>query len=158
MIPPDRAEDTLGILVSDVARLFWRRLEAAFRDAGLDFTSGEARVLITLVERCDGGGSRQSRLAERLHIEPMTLVGHLDRLEARGLVERRPDADDRRAKIVRATEAGLSVAATIGTIAARVRAAMAADLDAQEVAALSSLLHRVRANLATSPAARGHAA
>lgn len=42
-------------------------------------------------------GVRQTSLAEMLEIEPMTLVRILDRLETRGLIERRQDPEDRRA-------------------------------------------------------------
>ena len=40
----------------------------------------------------------QSALAERLDVEPITLCRMVDRLEDAGLVERRPDPGDRRAR------------------------------------------------------------
>ncbi len=149
----DPANESLGILFSDVTRLFWRRLETAFAADGLDFTSGEARVLITLDET---PGLRQTRLADRLHIEPMTVTGFLDRLAAKGLIERRPDPDDRRAKLVHPTAAGRAEAARVRDASARVRDAMAVDLDTEEIDQLRRLLRRVRTNLAaeTTPEAR----
>jgi DNA-binding MarR family transcriptional regulator len=141
----DPSEEPLGILFSDVARLFWRRLEAAWSAAGFDVGSAEVRVLMTIVER---PGLRQTQLAETLHIEPMSLVGHLDRLVARDLAERRPDPVDRRAKLVHPTARGVGVLEELRAASAGVRAAQTAGFDAAEAATLRHLLQRVRANLA----------
>ncbi|GAA1896805.1 MarR family winged helix-turn-helix transcriptional regulator [Streptantibioticus ferralitis] len=46
------------------------------------------------------------RIAEQLKCEPSNVTGIIDRLEIRGLVERRPDAADRRIKLAAATAAG----------------------------------------------------
>src|SRR5690242_13209745 len=48
----------------------------------------------------------QSQLAARLSIEAPTLVRHLDKLEADGLLERRRDPRDRRVVRIRVTAAG----------------------------------------------------
>jgi DNA-binding MarR family transcriptional regulator len=45
-------------------------------------------------------------LAERLKSDPSNVTGLIDRLEARGLVERRPDPQDRRIKGLALTSAG----------------------------------------------------
>lgn len=138
-------DEPLGILVSDVARLFWRRLEQAFARVGHDIGAAELRVLMTAVERPD---ERQSRLAEALFIEPMTLVGHLDRLERKGLIERRPDPCDRRAKRIHPTSAAGPVLEILRAATAEVRAAQVARLADDEIPILRDLLQRVRAGLA----------
>jgi MarR family transcriptional regulator for hemolysin len=143
--------ETIGILLSDVTRLFWRRLEGAMRADGCDLTAGEARVLVTVAR---AGGLRQSALAERLFIEPMTLVGFLDRLERHGHVERLVDATDRRAKLVRATELGDTLAGKVKALATAVRAEVTADLDASEIAALRQSLFKIRMTLSGSPEPR----
>jgi DNA-binding MarR family transcriptional regulator len=149
MIPsPDHPTDPsepLGILFSDVARLFWRRLEEAFARVGHDMGSAELRVLMTVIER---PGERQTRLAEALFIEPMTLVGHLDRLEKKGLVERRPDPSDRRAKQIHPTTAAAPTLAQLRAATAEVRAAQVTRLAEGEIPLLRDLLQRVRAGLA----------
>ncbi len=48
-------------------------------------------------------------LAERLKSDPSNVTGLIDRLEARGLVERRPDPSDRRIKGLALTSAGASM-------------------------------------------------
>ncbi|MDQ1012980.1 DNA-binding MarR family transcriptional regulator [Streptomyces sp. V4I23] len=52
-------------------------------------------------------------IAEHLHAEPSNVTAIIDRLERRGLVERRPDPGDRRVKLVAATAAGRAVIADL---------------------------------------------
>lgn len=146
-LPTDPSEP-LGILFSDVARLFWRRLEEAFARTGHDMGSAELRVLMTVLER---PGERQTRLADALFIEPMTLVGHLDRLERKGLVARRPDPGDRRAKQIHPTGAAAPMLELLRAATAEVRAAQVARIAPTEVPLLRDLLQRVRAGLAEIP-------
>lgn len=53
------------------------------------------------------------RLAQKLRCEPSNVTGIVDRLEARGLVERRPDPNDRRVKLAAATAEGRRVAGSL---------------------------------------------
>ncbi|GLF93848.1 MarR family winged helix-turn-helix transcriptional regulator [Streptomyces yaizuensis] len=53
------------------------------------------------------------RIAQRLKCEPSNVTGIVDRLELRGLVERRPDPHDRRVKVAAATEEGVG---TVGRL------------------------------------------
>ncbi|MEU3710337.1 MarR family winged helix-turn-helix transcriptional regulator [Streptomyces catenulae] len=46
------------------------------------------------------------RIAQRLKCEPSNITGIVDRLESRGLVERRPDPADRRVKLAAPTDEG----------------------------------------------------
>jgi DNA-binding MarR family transcriptional regulator len=71
--------------------------------AALDLAPAQARALHELdVER----PISMRELAERLKSDPSNLTGLIDRLEARGLVERRPDPTDRRVKGLALTPAG----------------------------------------------------
>lgn len=104
------ASEPLAFLLADTARL----LRAAFADTistnGIGVTPGEAGTLLHIDTL---GQARQVELADRMGVEPMTLSGYVDRLEAQGLAVREPDADDRRAKIVRLTDEGRVLAQTI---------------------------------------------
>ncbi|MDW8807905.1 MarR family transcriptional regulator [Streptomyces scabiei] len=53
------------------------------------------------------------RLAQKLRCEPSNVTGIVDRLESRGLVERRPDPGDRRVKLAAATAEGRRVAGSL---------------------------------------------
>ena len=139
-MPPDH----LGFLVVDVARLLRRRFDAALDDAGLGITAGEAR---TLHHAGKAGPVRQSILADRMAVEPMTLVGYLDRLERAGLVVRLPDPADRRAKLVAIAPAADGILARIAAIAAVVRETATDGLPAADTETLRRGLARMRENL-----------
>src|SRR6478736_2162723 len=62
---------------------------------------------VLLKEAAHAQGASQRELAQHMGIEPPTLVHHLDKLAQDGLVERRPDPDDRRVVRVVVTPAGL---------------------------------------------------
>jgi MarR family transcriptional regulator, organic hydroperoxide resistance regulator len=71
--------------------------------AALDLAPAQARALHELdLDR----PISMRELAERLKSDPSNLTGLIDRLEARGLVERRPDPTDRRIKGLALTAAG----------------------------------------------------
>jgi len=89
--PDDHLERSLGFLLADTSRLM--RLEFDARAKELDLTRAQWRVLAQLRRR---EGINQSALADILEIENITLGRHVDRLEEKGWLERRPDPDDRR--------------------------------------------------------------
>ena len=82
---------SLGFLLHDVARLLRKRFEHRARTLGL--TRAQWQVLVYLAQR---EGIHQGGLAEVLEMEPITLVRILDKLEARGFIERRRHPTDRR--------------------------------------------------------------
>lgn len=143
-------EPPLGFLLVDAARMYRSRIDAAFETAGLGLTAGEAR---TLAYVNINPGLRQTALAVRMNVEPMTLVGFLDRLEAQGLVVRETDPTDRRAKIIRLTEAAAPLLERVNAAAATVRETALADIPLADRDAFRAVLESVRKNLcATSKA------
>jgi DNA-binding MarR family transcriptional regulator len=86
-------------------QLAFERVHAHFASvvAELDLAPTQARALHEL--QCDPPISMRE-LAERLKSDPSNITGLVDRLEARGLVERRPDPRDRRIKGLALTAAG----------------------------------------------------
>src|ERR1700757_5063840 len=89
---------TLGFLLHDVARLLKKRFEQHARGSGL--TRSQWQVLAYLARN---EGISQSALAELLEVEPITLARIADKLEALGLVERRPHPSDRRVWLLHLT-------------------------------------------------------
>jgi DNA-binding MarR family transcriptional regulator len=71
-----------------------------------DITPAHLRALRVLMRH---GVMRLSELSDHLHIAARSATEVVDALETRGLVERRPDPDDRRAILVELTEHGTSV-------------------------------------------------
>ena len=110
----------------------WRRLaNAAAETHGIS----EAKALpLVLIGRM-AGEPRQTALAEAVGIEGPSLVRLLDQLCAAGLVLRREDATDRRAKVLSLTPAGRTLVARIEADLDRLReevfgAVSPADLEA----------------------------
>jgi DNA-binding MarR family transcriptional regulator len=83
----------LGFLIHDTARLLRKRFDQRAREVGLTRAQWQVLSSLALSE-----GVNQARLADRLDIEPITLTRHLERLEEAGLVERRSDPADKRAR------------------------------------------------------------
>ena len=139
--------ESFGFVVADVARLFRAEIDRRISSAGIGVTPGEARAL---AHAARAGAVRQNVLAERMGVEAMTLSAYIDRLEARGLIERRPDPTDRRAKLLFLTEAADEVLAGIRRIAQAVHADASRSIAPDDWQQLRSWLKLVRDDLATS--------
>jgi len=103
---PDLDPSPQGVIgrLHRVALELTERLVAVYREFGL--SEGEFDVLATLRR----GGAPYERVAGELADHTLVTTGgltkRLDRLEARGLVERRVEASDARRRIVRLTDPG----------------------------------------------------
>jgi DNA-binding MarR family transcriptional regulator len=97
-------DDSLWDALGSVAR----RLRHASVEslAQWDVTPSQYRALRVLLRH---GGIRLSELSEHLRIAPRSTTEVIDGLEAKGLIERRPDPQDRRATLVMLTEHGIDV-------------------------------------------------
>ncbi|MFJ9906255.1 MarR family winged helix-turn-helix transcriptional regulator [Streptomyces sp. NPDC101152] len=101
---PDALTMEVVELIGDVVARYYEDYEDAAGQHAL--TGAQARLLSLLsLEPLP-----MRKLAQRLKCEPSNVTGIVDRLESRGLVERRPDPADRRVKLAAATEEGLRVA------------------------------------------------
>jgi MarR family transcriptional regulator for hemolysin len=92
-------------------------------------------------------GVSQARLAELTDVEPMTMVRILDRMEADGVLERRPDPDDRRARRLYLTAKARPLLEEIWRLAALTRAETFAGIARVEREAFIDVLERLDANL-----------
>lgn len=136
--------NAFGFVVTDVARLFRAEFDRRIGEAGIGVTPGEGR---TLSHAARAGAVRQTVLAERMGIEAMTLSGYLDRLEARGLVERRPDPSDRRAKLVVLTDKADDVLERVQTVAVALREDVSRAVGVADWATLNAALRTIRDRL-----------
>ncbi len=92
-------------------------------------------------------GDFQRELAERLNIEGPTMTRHLDRMEADGSIERRPDPTDRRATRIYATVAGRERLRAMWDVMERAESDLLRGLAETEVDDLERLLTRLRENI-----------
>lgn len=94
-----RPEDQIAALVFHLSGQLAVYIGRAVAEFGL--TEPQALLIRHLREPL-----RMGTVADRLHCDASNLTGIVDRLESRGIVERRPVAGDRRAKELVLTEAG----------------------------------------------------
>lgn len=122
----------------------WLRVSAATTQAlepcGID---GKEFAVLLVVE-ADGTPSQQ-RLAERLDIDRTTMVALVDALEAKHLLARRPDPDDRRRNLVRLTRTGTSTLRRAVRLVRDVEKRAMAGLSSDDAAHLTATLHTVAA-------------
>ncbi|MGW4561351.1 MarR family winged helix-turn-helix transcriptional regulator [Streptomyces sp. NPDC004561] len=100
--PDELTIEVVQLIAEVVARYHADYEEAA---AGHALTGAQAKLLSLL--SLDPLPMR--KLAQKLKCEPSNVTGIVDRLETRGLVERRPDPADRRVKLAAATDDGRRV-------------------------------------------------
>lgn len=82
------------------------RVREAMRDAGYDVTVAQARIAQRIAE----DGTRLTELAERAQVTKQTASLLVAALEREGLVERVPDPDDGRARLIRLSARGRQAA------------------------------------------------
>jgi DNA-binding MarR family transcriptional regulator len=82
------------------------RVREAMRDAGYDVTVAQARI----AQRIADDGTRLTELAERAQVTKQTASLLVAALEREGLVERVPDPDDGRARLIRLSARGRQAA------------------------------------------------
>ncbi|KPI03195.1 transcriptional regulator, MarR family [Actinobacteria bacterium OK074] len=98
--------EVVDLIGTVVARYHEEYEQAA---AGHALTGAQARLLALLTL----GPLPMRQVARKLKCEPSNVTGIVDRLEARGLVERRADPADRRVKLAAATPEGRKVARSL---------------------------------------------
>jgi DNA-binding MarR family transcriptional regulator len=113
----------LMFLLHDVARLL--RVDADKRARAHGMT-GRNGALIWLERQ---PGLSQKELAEILEVEPITVARLVDRLESRGMVERRPDPKDRRIWRLHVCPPAYPVLREIDRQRGQMRALLTAGLD-----------------------------
>ncbi|MFD9002082.1 MarR family winged helix-turn-helix transcriptional regulator [Streptomyces sp. NPDC059582] len=145
--PRTRRPDALTMevveLIGEVVARFYEDYEAAAGKHSL--TGAQARLLSLLALE----PLPMRKLAQKLKCEPSNVTGIVDRLESRGLVERRPDPADRRVKLAAATREGEETARSLRESLHFAREPLA-GLSEEERVVMRGLLRRM---LGTDPAA-----
>jgi len=135
-------DEFIGVMIADVARLLRTAFDRRVRKLGL--TRAQWLVLTRVHRR---PGASQSELAEMMEVEKASAGRMIDRLEAKGWVERRAQDGDRRVKRVHLTPEAERVHKRIWRIAEVTVDDALANFSAQEGAQLRKLLARVKQNL-----------
>ena len=135
----ERAPRSVGFLISQLGFFSSRRFMLALEPLGIgpkDF------LLMRFVAASDG--QSQHALAERLGIPPSRMVALVDHLEDMGLLERRPDPDDRRVRGLFLTRKGRSVLEKAAKVAIDYETQLCAGINRKEREQLIDLLQKLQ--------------
>jgi MarR family transcriptional regulator for hemolysin len=136
---PTTIFDEIGFLIRRIGRLWRREADQALLDHGLS----QATALPLVVLSRWGKSVRQGVLAEEMGIEGPSLVRLIDLLQAEGLVERREDPTDRRAKMLHLTALGQTKAEEVNRVLRRVRAYLLKDISSEDLAVTFEALRSI---------------
>jgi MarR family transcriptional regulator, transcriptional regulator for hemolysin len=131
-----------AFILNDVARLL--RTYADYKAAQFGMTRAQWAVLVR-VDRSEG--LNQSELAEVLDLQPITLTRLLDKLCDSGLIERRPDPADRRAKRLFLTAAARPLLAQLASLGEETMASVMEGVRHENIEQMISQLGVVKENL-----------
>lgn len=133
---------SFGFLLHDIARLMGKRFEQRARPLGLSRAQWRALAHLQRSE-----GVNQSRLAELLELEPISVARLIDRMEQAGFVERRKDPADRRAHRLYLTSRAGPLLQQGRALGDAVRGEAFAGFSESERETVTDLLVRIRSNL-----------
>jgi MarR family transcriptional regulator for hemolysin len=136
---PSAKQIDFGFRVARIARRLRQAVDAELRVLGL--TEATWRPLVYV--RRLGDGVRQKELS----IEGPSLVRLLDNLERRGLIERRADESDRRARGIYLTRPGLDLAKRAAKVGGEIQARLLAHVAPAELEACQRVLAGIEREL-----------
>jgi len=132
----------IGVLVHEVSRVRRKAIDRVLKPLGI--TGGQWWVL-TYISLHDG--KSQVELAEELNMGKVALGGLIDRLEAAGLLERRPDKVDRRVKRIHYTKSGRIMIEQIKNVSATVQEAALKDISYEDIETTIQTLSKMEDNI-----------
>ena len=139
---PDRP--LIGLLLRLLYQHYARDIDAALREAGFgDIRPAHANVFPFLTPE----GISVSELAALARVRKQTMAEAVEQLERMGYVERRPNPQDRRSRLVFPTERGAAVKPVTHTTATRVEEHWAELTSPEELEALRAALLRLLTEL-----------
>lgn len=136
--------DGFGSLIARTGRQWRRAVDRRLQPFGLT----EATWLPLIYLARTPAPVRQKDLAASLVLDGSSVVRLLDALEAAGLIERREESADRRAKTITVTERGLSIIDQVESVSRDVRNATLVGLSPDEIEIATRVLDLVCQNLA----------
>lgn len=132
MIPPRILDErAFAQTLLRLARIYRREVNRALAAHGIS----DAKAMPVLHIARAGGGMRQGVLAEEVGVEGPSMVRILDQLCQTGLVERRDDPTDKRAKTLHLTAEGQALAKDVEDAVQVVRAQMLAQVSDADLSA-----------------------
>lgn len=153
--PNDYTTHAVGADLTWLLHRAAQRMRTALDEVARAHGLTAARDWLVLSAIAAGPRQTQLSLAHGLGLDKTTLTSLLDRLERRGLVTRRPDSHDRRARIPEVTDAGRRVQQLVAEQRDRAEEMALCDLSPAEQRQLRELLTRLAAHPSGGGGAHG---
>jgi MarR family transcriptional regulator for hemolysin len=141
-MPPISQRRELAFLIKDLARMTRTYADQQAAQFGMSYAQW---AVLSRLSRAEG--LKQSELADVLDIQPITLTRLVDRLCDNGLIERRADPADRRAKRLFLTPAARPVVERLGALSEELTAAIFRGIEPADVSLLIARLTIAKENL-----------
>lgn len=141
---------TVGFNISSLGYAISRRFRETLAPLKL-----EPREFALLRAVAAAEGQSQQAMGERLQIPASRMVAFVDALEARGLLERRTNPHDRRARALHLTDDGRQLLGQAMTAAIGLERDLCGDLEGEQREQLLGLLERVGSRLGLPPGVHG---
>ncbi len=141
--------EMMGFNLQDCARLARRNFDRGLTAKGVELTQAQWRSIGIVFKR---PGISQTALADILEIQPISVGRLVDRMEAAGWMERRPDPDDRRAVCLYVTDKAEPTLKALKATADDIRSAMTRGITKTDLETAARVLAAMRANLAEGDA------
>lgn len=132
-----------------------RAYRAAADKALADYGLSQATAWPVIYAGRLGDGVRQGVLADAMGVEGPSLVRVLDQLVAAGLIERRADALDRRAKTLHLTPEGHALRERVETMLVHLRRRLFSGIDEKDLDACLRVFEGLKTSLARNQSATG---
>lgn len=141
---PTGFDQNFGWLLAQCLRAYTYAVERAVADLPHGHRGYQA-----LFGAANCSAHNQAELAKQLGLDRTVMVYLVDDLERAGLAERLPDPNDRRSRLIRATEAGRTRLADAQSAISAAEAELLAALSPQEQQALRGMLRSIAVHYRT---------
>ena len=136
-------KDSVGYLTTTISRILQQKLQAKFKNTGLNATPEQWRLLVVLSNE---GAMNQSQLAELQHKDRAAIKRLIDHLEAKNLVIRKSGKDSR-SNLISLTEKGKEVVEVFTKASKETVKEAQSCLTPEEAQQLNTLLNKLLENI-----------
>jgi DNA-binding MarR family transcriptional regulator len=134
-----RLDDFLPFRLSITSNLVSETIAGTYQ-ALFGLTIPEWRLIAVIAEE---DGTTQQRIGQRTRMDKVTVSRAAIALTGRGLIERRPNADDRRSQRLHLTDTGEALYAQVAPKALELERRILARFSAEEITAFTQMLARM---------------
>jgi DNA-binding MarR family transcriptional regulator len=141
---PEAVRFRFGYLLHDVSRTRRTLIDHWMKPLGITRAQWS---LLSALSRGGNDGMMQVDLARLLEVGKVTIGGLVDRLESSGLVERRADPEDRRAKRVYITDQGWKMIRSMISVAEKMNRKVMAGVSEKDLDTVERVLLVIKTNI-----------